>query len=307
MLRTYAEMETFIQGELNDVSTPVQTQLRTLLEVATRKLRAITKMDLSLQAQTITSVASTSAYDLHPRFRALKSLVITVDSVKYTPSYISNREQWDALVGGSSSSTTSDIPEAFALFNGQLHVYPTSATTAQSMALSFYGNAKDLNTADFTDNVAGTATLTNGATTCTGSGTTFLATDAGRYIKSDVEGDWYPIAAFVSTTSLTLGQNYLGTTAGSLSYTIGTIPDFVARYPEAAELLCYFALGGIWRKREGFSAQGGEATKFEFLWKEGVKELRKQSKIKYDNPTLQYLEVGGLRTNPNDYPTGLTT
>lgn len=65
----------------------------------------------------------------------------------------------------------------------------------------------------------GTVTLTNGATTCTGSGTTFPASFAASSRKI-ARGLSYPayVVSYVSATSLTLARNYLEDTASGLSY-----------------------------------------------------------------------------------------
>lgn len=69
----------------------------------------------------------------------------------------------------------------------------------------------------------GTISVTNGSTTVTGSGTTFVSGDAGKMLR--VDGDtgtasFYKIASFVSATEVTLQTNYTGTTASGKGYTI---------------------------------------------------------------------------------------
>ncbi len=66
----------------------------------------------------------------------------------------------------------------------------------------------------------GTITLTSGATTCAGSGTTFPASWAatGRILLTT--GQILEISAYNSATSLTLASAYGGDTAAGLSYTL---------------------------------------------------------------------------------------
>lgn len=73
----------------------------------------------------------------------------------------------------------------------------------------------------------GTLSLTNGSTAVTGSGTAFIANAAAGEALLAPDGKYYEIAAVVSDTSLTLGSNYLGTTASGQAYTILPSQSFV--------------------------------------------------------------------------------
>ena len=79
-------------------------------------------------------------------------------------------------------------------------------------------------TSDFFQTVAeytaGTVTATNGSATVTGASTTFTAAMVGRKIRFSSETGYYTIKAFVSTTEITLDQNYTGTTTAGLSYSL---------------------------------------------------------------------------------------
>ena len=70
------------------------------------------------------------------------------------------------------------------------------------------------------DYTTGTVTATNASKTITGSSTVFTATMVGRKFRVSGEAAWYDIAAFVSTTELTLTQAYQGTTASGSSFII---------------------------------------------------------------------------------------
>lgn len=73
----------------------------------------------------------------------------------------------------------------------------------------------------------GTISLTNGGTAVTGSGTAFIANTAAGEALLAPDGKFYEIAAVVSDTSLTLGSNYLGTTASGQAYAILPSQSFV--------------------------------------------------------------------------------
>lgn len=64
----------------------------------------------------------------------------------------------------------------------------------------------------------GTITLTNGSAVVAGSSTVFTVGMIGRQLK--VSGYVFTITAFTSTTSITIDQTWLGTTASALTYSI---------------------------------------------------------------------------------------
>src|SRR3990167_7598872 len=66
----------------------------------------------------------------------------------------------------------------------------------------------------------GTVAMTNGSKTITGTGTTWTSAMVGRKIRFNNENAYYRIAAFVSTTELTLEVIYQGTTDTDATYSI---------------------------------------------------------------------------------------
>lgn len=78
-----------------------------------------------------------------------------------------------------------------------------------------YADSSFITTAPYN---TGTLTATTGATTITGSGTTWTSAMAGRRVT--IEDAFYEVSAFVSTTELTLGNNYAGAGGSGLSYKI---------------------------------------------------------------------------------------
>ena len=66
----------------------------------------------------------------------------------------------------------------------------------------------------------GTVTATNGSKTITGSNTIFTVAMVGRKIRIEDENAYYRIAAFVSTTEITLEAAYQGTTQSGADYSI---------------------------------------------------------------------------------------
>ncbi len=66
----------------------------------------------------------------------------------------------------------------------------------------------------------GTVTVTNGSKTVTGDGTTFTTAMVGRKFRSNDKNPFYRIGAFVSTTEITLEENYQGDDASDVGFNI---------------------------------------------------------------------------------------
>jgi len=66
----------------------------------------------------------------------------------------------------------------------------------------------------------GTVSVTNGSATVTGSGTTFTLAMVGRKIRVAGENTYYKIKSFSSATSITLENNFIGSTQSGSSFSI---------------------------------------------------------------------------------------
>jgi len=69
----------------------------------------------------------------------------------------------------------------------------------------------------------GTVSITKGATTVTGVGTTFTSAMVGRFIQFDNERTLYRVVTFTSTTSLEVEDPYIDTTLSGASYAVQAI------------------------------------------------------------------------------------
>lgn len=83
----------------------------------------------------------------------------------------------------------------------------------------------------------GTASLTNGSTTVTGSGTDWVTGAAVGEGFYGPDGRVYEIAAITSSTGLTLGSSYLGTTASGQTYQIIPSQSYIRDLAAAAAQL----------------------------------------------------------------------
>jgi len=177
------------------------------------------------------------------------NITVTIGSTKYKPRRVKSREEWDRLT--QSTNTTSNTPEAYFIFGDSYSFYPgPSSATSNAVTISGQRIAKDLSIADYT---TGTITsIANGATTVTGSGTSWTSKMAGRYIQiadsntaNTGDGQWYEISSVTSATVLELVAPYEGSSisAGTAAYTIGQtsiIPEDFQMAPVHKVLQYYF-------------------------------------------------------------------
>lgn len=177
------------------------------------------------------------------------SVIPTGSTIRYTPRAVASREQWDQL---NLRAFVSDIPEWYYPFNGQIGLWPTPASTGNTIYVTQKTRVIDLSMPDYT--MGNIVSIANGASAVVGSGTTWTNQMVGRWISITLadtantgDGMWYEIAAVPSTTTLTLVRAYGSNSisAGSAAYTIGQ----VGLLPEGFQDMPWmYAAGEYWQK-----------------------------------------------------------
>lgn len=219
-----------------------------------------------------TTVANQQFYDLPFNYRKLIGKpTVTVSSIQYTPEESPNTEFWNRL--NDTTTTKSDIPQYFFIFDGQIGFYPTPSTSGNSIKMPYEIMQKDLSRPDSSTGTI--ASITNETTTVTGSGTSWTSAFVGRFIKitaddtaTSGDNEWYEIASVTSTTVLELVNKYNGTSiaAASQSYIISEmsiLPDGYDTLP-------------IYKAAETFhnmNSNPGRADRFKLQYDEMMKQL----------------------------------
>lgn len=155
------------------------------------------------------------------------SVLPTGSTIRYIPVLVPSRMRWDEL---NLVPFTSNIPEYYFVFAGQIGLWPTPTSTANIISVVQKTKPIDLSIADIT-NITVSA-IANGATTMivSGSLTTLMA---GMWIRitytgvaNTGDGQWYEIAGITNATTLELVRAYGGTTitGGTATSTIGQVP-----------------------------------------------------------------------------------
>lgn len=307
-MRTFGELQTYIQNIFNDTSTPTQNLLRIVAGDVYSTVKRELNLAYEVKQTTITSLASTATYDLPVDYNELVDVKITVGGVDYFPKMIANRDQWNDLTSGISTTATSDYP-SYARINPestkfQIQFYPTLSSAGNTITVNYFAMSRDLVANDFTDKSAGTVSITTATKTIVGAGTAFAVTDVGRYIRFDTNGFWYRIATYTDATHITLERNFEGATIAGGAYLLGTLPSLPG---EAMDVIAKFTLQALWEKREDATVSGGKATYYETRAQAAMKKLKKQMEELYDSPDVSVIDRSRLPLNPNDYPLNIGT
>lgn len=220
----------------------------TLINASEKRILGLNQWPFLQVSDTKATTATTQFYQIPRKIGKLETLTITVNSVVYSPKQVSSEADWQRIV---QTAQSGDIPQYFYQRGGQVGIFPTPATSSNT--ITFYGRTipKDLSVADYT-----TGTITSiaaGATTVTGSGSTWTDGMVGRFIKiadgsaaNLGDGQWYEIASRTSNTVIELVKPYAGTSisAGSATYTIGQmspLPETYHELPVYDAVKTYFA------------------------------------------------------------------
>lgn len=170
----------------------------------------------------------------------------------YLPRLVYDTVMWERVLA--MRLGTNDYPY-FCYQQGQKLLFsPIPATTGTDVIIIGRRQIRDVNIADYT--TGSIVSVANGGTAVVGTGTTWTAPMAGRYIRiteSDTankgDGYWYEIASVSSATALTLVKPYQGTaiSAGTAAYTLGQITF----EPEAYQMApIYRATAQYWDYKE---------------------------------------------------------
>ena len=283
---------------LSQNSTTANVSLfKSLINDAVRYL--IQKYFFNEYTTTIPTVSQQQFYNLPYDYSKLKTFTITDGQLKWTPTEILSREDWDRL---NVFPYYSDIPNNYYIYNNQLGIWPIPSTSANTITFNYKRRITDLTLSDY---ITGTVSATNGSATITGAGTAFVANylpsaasvlNLNLWIKitpPNGDGNWYQISSLDSATQLTLVNTYQGGSTSGASFVIGQMSLLLEDFqdlPVYRALMIYFStiVDNPKKKQE-----------FEELYNSGISALDGYSGSKATQVNLR----GAINTiNPNSYP-----
>lgn len=254
---------------------------------------------LTASATSVISVGGIQYYPAPPNYSKLKTVTINVGSLKYTPTEILSREEWDKL---NVFPYYGDIPNNYFVTPGsdgsaKIAFWPIPATTGNVITFNYKYRVADLSLPDYS---TGTVTASRGSTTLTFSGATLPITTnhqlESRWIQiPSPTGDnlWYQISSIDTTSSCILYQPYQGSNVTGASYIIGQMPILMEDFQDMS----------LWK-----------ALTFYFSSKVDNPTKRQEFQDQYDTKLKMLNEYAGQKTvhvnlgrrppsiNPNLFP-----
>lgn len=206
---------------------------------------------LTSTATTAISSVGVQAYKIPAIVSKVTNDTISIGQLKYVPAPVMTRQEWDLI---NTLPYTSDIPNYFFIYNGNVEFWPIPSTTGNIIQFNYKARVPDFSTAFLFSDASGAAysagastfdyqkgTLSGiavGSTSITGVSSAWNTT--GKYpLNTDVsyynlylsiaapngDGLWYPISQFTSDTALTLATPIVNAPSSTATvYSIGQLP-----------------------------------------------------------------------------------
>jgi len=233
-----------------------------------RRLLAKADWPFLKRLRTATTLANTTFVALPYDVDQVESVFVTVGTTRYNPKPAPSRQFWDDL---HYSVQTSDTPEYWFVYNGELGLWPRPSTAGSVISMNAKVRVIDLNTADITSTTI--TTLANASTALTVSAG-LTAQMVGWWIRPTYsttantgDGLWYELSSVSSGTAGVLVRKYGGVSiaAGTAACTLAQMPLLPEAFHELPEL---YGAYRYWSKEAD-----ARALNFKTALNEGVSEL----------------------------------
>lgn len=295
-MKSYTTLRNLAGSLSNQIDSTSLTLFDQLINDGYRKILGARDWPFAYKTDaTMRTVASTQFGEMPDDMGRLLVPTVTVGSLIYTPRECPSERYWQEL---NMNTYTSDIPVWYLVRGTQLGLWPTPNTSSNVITLYYKQLVKDLSIADYT--TGGILTAIAASTAIVGTGTTWTAAMAGRYLRitdSDTankgDGFWYPISSSGSATAITLTKPYTGASiaTGNAAYTIGQMPILPEAYHD---MPVDYAMWQFW-------VQQGElarATTYQQAYDLKMKQLVAEFGTRSSNPVI---DDGGPTNiiNPN--------
>lgn len=206
--------------------------------------------------KTVNTVANQNYVYVPNDMRKVTAVRVVVGSgtsaTVYLPVEVMDLQKWQLILAYRLGSN--EYPYFCYQQDQKLLFSPIPSVTDTPVVITGRRNVRDVNIADYT--TGSIVSIANGATTVTGTGTSWTTPMAGRWIRiteSDTankgDGYWYEVASVTSSTVLELMKPYQGTSisAGTAAYTLGQ----VTYEPETWQMApIYRAVAQWWDSKE---------------------------------------------------------
>lgn len=289
-MRTFTNYQADFVNLSNNTSTANTTLGMKLVNDALRYLVGVFFFNEATYIVPGGTVPSQQGYTLPFNNKQVINTTVLIGSVLWQPRECSTRAQFDAL---NVIPFVNDFPQFYYIYNNQLLIWPTPASSADPITINYKRRIRDLSVADYS---TGTVTITSGSTAVVGSGTAWTTNMAGRWLNvaattsnaTTGDDEWYQIASVTNSTNLVLNNQYQGGTAtsGSGAYIIGEVPILPEDFQD---LPLYRAL---YVYHTSIQADAEKAKYWKALYNDGYARLDAEFGSK----------TSGVGLTPQDYP-----
>jgi hypothetical protein len=299
-MRTYSNYLSNWQSLTGNTTSTNQTLGLTLINDALRYLA--TKFYFNERTYVVPggTVAQQQAYQLPFNFEQIENLTVLVGGFLWQPKAAASRKHFDML---NLIPYYSDYPQYYYIWNGQVNLWPIPASAASVITINYKIRVKDIALADFN---TGTVTATAASTTISHSATGFYPQMVGQWIKltptssasTSGDGQWYQIATYNSTSSISLYNAYTGSSVIGAAFTIGDVPILPEDYqdlPMYRALEIYFT---------SIVPDPNRAKMYKGMYDEGYGWLNDKYSNKEYSPVLT--DTDSPVFNPNLFPRNLS-
>lgn len=196
-------------------------------------------------------VAGQQYYQMPADFVRATEVRVNSNGLNFPVILINSEHLWNKL--NIIPAMTINLPTyAFVRGFNEIGLWPTpSANTAAGLIVSYEPRLIDMSIDDVTGVTSTfTASVTNGSTSVSFSGSTVTPSMVGRWfsVQDGTDGNWYQIASYSSATGFTLANDYQGLTNNTVTtWTVGSAPDLPEDYHMA---LVYYAAFQFYLKRK---------------------------------------------------------
>lgn len=255
----------FCQWQTKDYTDATETKFKLLMNMGYKEILAEFRRNQTVSTKTALTVADQRSYMMPPEFLMPKKVRAKVGSTWYPVTIIDSEEEFDSIA---SQDRTSNRPSSayfrfrFGVGGTEMLLDPIPSGITTTIEISYEATDRDLSQDKYT---TGTLALTQGDSTVTGTGTTFITAMEGRYLKvSGATGDglWYRVQSRASNTSLELENYYAGASVTGVSFEIA---EAFALPEEMQVLPAYYAIWNYQSRRENEK----ETNKYFQLWNSG--------------------------------------
>ena len=125
----------------------------------------VTKYYFNERSYSTVTASGTQFYNLPPQVKKLINITVLIGSTLWQPKECPSREYWDYL---NTISFNQDYPSFFFVYDGQVGLWPTPASSSNAITMHYKTRIADLSMADVTSTTASTTvSVTTNTTTVT--------------------------------------------------------------------------------------------------------------------------------------------